>query len=81
MNKKIVFAGIIIAGISSAFITNEVLKGVDIASMDKTANPRNDFYQYANGTWCKENKVPASEARWTSFNILAEKNNLILKKY
>ena len=80
MNKKIVFAGIIIAGISSAFITNEVLKGVDIASMDKTANPRNDFYQYANGTWCKENKVPASEARWTSFNILAEKNNLILKK-
>ncbi len=80
MNKKIIFAGIIVAGITTAFISSEILKGVDIASMDKTANPREDFYQYANGTWCKENKVPASEARWTSFNLLAEKNNSLLRK-
>lgn len=80
MNKKIIFAGIIVTGITTAFIAKEKLKGVDIASMDKKANPRDDFYQYANGTWCKENTIPASEARWTSFNILAQKNNLILKK-
>ncbi len=80
MNKKIIFAGIIVAGISTAFIAEHAMKGVDIASMDKKAKPQDDFYQYANGTWCKESKVPESEARWTSFNILAEKNNIILKK-
>jgi putative endopeptidase len=80
MNKKILLAGIVLAGISTACMITAKLKGVDIASMDKKAEPRDDFYQYANGTWCKENIVPAAEARWTSFNVLAEKNNLLLKK-
>ena len=81
MNRKLVFTGIVVAGISSAFIAANMNKGVDISSsMDKTANPRDDFYQYANGKWCKENPVPAAEARWTSFNILAEKNNDLLRK-
>ena len=80
MNKKILLAGIVLAGISTACMITDKLKGVDIASMDKKAEPRDDFYQYANGTWCKENIVPAAEARWTSFNVLAEKNNLLLKK-
>jgi putative endopeptidase len=79
MNKKIVLAGIIVTGISTAFITTKLI-GVDTPSMDKVANPRNDFYQYANGNWCKMNPVPASEARWTSFNMLAERNNAMLRK-
>ncbi len=79
MKKKIVLAGIIVAGISSAFIAKKMFKGVDTASMDIKTNPHDDFYEYANGTWCKNNPVPASEARWTSFNVLAERNNLMLK--
>ena len=80
MNKKILFAGIVLAGITTACMITDKLKGVDIASMDKKAEPRDDFYQFANGTWCKENKVPEAEARWTSFNVLAEKNNTLLRK-
>src|SRR2546426_5108726 len=80
MNKKLILTGFIVAGISSAFIAKEMMKGVDISSMDKTANPRQDFYQFANGTWVKDNPVPSTEARWTSFNILAEKNNTMLRK-
>lgn len=80
MNKKMIMVALAAAGISSAFVAGTMLKGVDIASMDKKANPKDDFYQYANGSWCKANPVPASEPRWTSFNILAEKNNELLKK-
>jgi len=80
MNRRVLFTGVIIAGITSAFVTEKMAKGVDISAMDKKANPRDDFYEFANGNWCKENPVPATEARWTSFNILTEKNNKLLKK-
>lgn len=60
--------------VGGAFIMKDVIKGVDIASMDKRANPRNDFNKYANGNWEKNNPVPETEGRWTSFNILAERN-------
>jgi len=48
--------------------------GIDLKSMDKTINPREDFYMYANGTWVKNNPVPADEARWGSFDELQQKN-------
>lgn len=80
MNKRMILAGMIIAGVSSAFITEKIFKGVDMGSMNVKADPKEDFYEFANGSWVKNNPVPASEARWTSFNLLAEKNNDMLKK-
>lgn len=53
---------------------------VDIESMDKNVRPQDDFFTFANGTWCKNNPVPASESRWGSFNELEKNNNIILHK-
>ncbi|GAB3902682.1 M13 family metallopeptidase [Mucilaginibacter boryungensis] len=44
-------------------------------NMDKTVAPGNDFYEYANGNWIKENPIPAKETRWGTFNILRDENN------
>lgn len=41
---------------------------------DKSVKPQEDFFQYANGTWIKNNPVPASESRWSSFNVLDKAN-------
>lgn len=47
---------------------------VDEANMDKKVSPKEDFFQFANGTWCANNPVPDSESRWGSFNELDKAN-------
>lgn len=55
-------------------------KGFDTSRMDKSVEACTDFFQYANGTWIKNTKVPATESRWGTFNILADSNNALLKR-
>ena len=52
----------------------------DLTSIDKTADPCTDFYQYACGGWMKNNPIPATETNWGSFNTLAEQNQFLLWK-
>src|SRR5947209_14382634 len=51
----------------------------DVKAIDKAADPCQDFYQYACGTWMKNNPIPADQARWGRFNELAERNRLTLR--
>ncbi len=46
------------------------MKYIDPANMDLGVKPGDNFYLYANGTWLKNNPVPASKTRWGSFDIL-----------
>ncbi len=54
--------------------------GFDTSNLDREVSPCTDFYQYANGSWLERTEIPASEARWGTFNILAERNNIILRE-
>src|ERR1700759_2321202 len=49
-------------------------KLLDPANMDTTVHPGDDFFQYANGMWLKNNPIPKSKTRWGSFNELQENN-------
>jgi len=46
--------------------------GIDLAGMDKTVNPGDDFYEYANGTWLKSTPIPPDKSRYGVTTILAD---------
>lgn len=41
--------------------------------LDTSVAPGTDFYRYANGSWQKNNPIPAEYASWGSFNLVSEK--------
>ncbi|AFD06445.1 M13 family metallopeptidase [Solitalea canadensis] len=55
-------------------------KFIDKANMDTLTKPSDNFYEYANGGWLKNNPIPSTETRWGTFNQLIRNTNDVLKK-
>lgn len=49
--------------------------GLDLAGMDKSVNPGDDFFGYANGGWMKRTPIPNDRSSYGVFDILAEAAN------
>jgi putative endopeptidase len=48
--------------------------GIAVANMDRSVNPGDDFYRYANGEWIKRTEIPADLAAvdvWTKLSDLS----------
>jgi putative endopeptidase len=65
-----------------AIETSDVVLGqtFDPTYLNTAVLPKDDFFEFANGTWIKNNPVPASESRWGSFNELDKTNKIKLTK-
>lgn len=46
--------------------------GIDLASMDTSVAPQQDFFRYVNGKWIDNTRIPGDKARWGSFDALSE---------
>ena len=49
-------------------------KFIDPANMDFSVKPGDNFFEYADGNWLKNNPIPAKETRWGSFGVLNQEN-------
>lgn len=94
--KKLMIAGLGIAlALSAASCSNSSSStlntsgtlapgsGIELASMDTSVKPQQDFFRYVNGKWIENTQIPADKARWGSFDALnenAEKQVLALIK-
>ena len=54
--------------------------GIDLANLDTTVSPNEDFYQFACGGWMKNNPLKPEYSRYGSFDVLAENNQVQLKE-
>lgn len=57
-----------------AFQSNAQKKvpGIDLSLMDTSVSPKNDFFNFVNGTWLKNTEIPADKTRWGSFDELRQ---------
>ena len=44
--------------------------GIILENMDTTVNPKDDFYNYVNGNWMKNTKIPKDMTLWGGFSVL-----------
>jgi endothelin-converting enzyme/putative endopeptidase len=52
--------------------------GLDVAAMDRAADPCVDFYQFTCGGWLKANPVPSDQSRWSVYSKLSDENREFL---
>lgn len=53
--------------------------GVQTATVDPSVQPCDDFFQYANGLWLKNSKIPAEYGSWDTSTEIYERNMALLK--
>src|SRR5680860_915048 len=49
--------------------------GINLAFMDTTVNPQDDFFMYVNGKWVDSTEIPDEYTTWGSFNELRKKTD------
>ena len=74
----LLMGGVWTVPVGAAGFTNE--RGLDRRNMDTSADPCEDFYQFANGKWLKNNPIPDEYSIWSISNEVRERNFVLLKE-
>ncbi|MGV6801427.1 MAG: M13 family metallopeptidase [bacterium] len=53
--------------------------GIELADMDETVAPGDDFYRYVNGKWLDSFEIPAEFSNYGSFTVLFERSEARVK--
>ncbi|RZL39980.1 MAG: M13 family peptidase [Rubrivivax sp.] len=51
---------------------------LDVTAMDRSADPCDDLYRFACGSWTKSNPIPADQSRWSVYAKMANENQRYL---
>ncbi len=53
----------------------EEIHGINLAYMDTTTTPQEDFFRYVNGAWLDSTEIPNDRTRWGSFDELRQRTD------
>ncbi|MFI5380364.1 MAG: M13 family metallopeptidase [Tepidisphaerales bacterium] len=65
---------------TAAAVDPPLQSGIDRANFDTSAKPAQDFFQYVNGTWIKNNPIPPEYGRWGAFPQLRDNALVALRQ-
>jgi putative endopeptidase len=66
---------------TKASLTSEQIASDVVGTMDRSADPCQDFYRYACGTWLDETQIPPDRPTWErSFSTVIEANRVVLRE-
>ncbi|MBQ0077583.1 MAG: M13 family metallopeptidase, partial [Bacteroidales bacterium] len=78
--KKYFAAMILCAAALSACNNGTKVPAIDLANLDTSVAPGEDFYAYATGGWQKNNPLKPEYSRYGAFDVLAENNEIRLNE-
>jgi putative endopeptidase len=68
----LIAAVLLTAGSFGSATDVEAVRGLDVAGIDRSVVPGDDFFRYANGNWLKTAQIPADRSTWGTGAELAE---------
>jgi putative endopeptidase len=73
---------IVVVAFSCKTFINKTSNKPDVlaANIDSTINPADDFFDFANGKWIKQNPIPADESAWGLFQVIPDETLNRLKE-
>jgi putative endopeptidase len=54
--------------------------GLDVADLERSVSPCEDFYQFSGGNWLKNNQIPSYATSWGPRNLLGLRTQATLKQ-
>ena len=69
----------LVAAATALALTLGARAEIDLKHFDLTVKTQDDFYRHANGTWLKNNPIPADRSVWASFSEIDERNQTNLR--
>ncbi len=75
-NLKRILAAVLLASMAAFLVPFAALgqtSGIDIAGMDRSVNPGDDFFSYVNGGWMKSTEIPADRTSFGAFDVIFDK--------
>ena len=79
-NRNTIFCSLIVAATMGSCATEKSTKteenhGINLAHMDTTVRPQDDFFRFVNGKWLDNTEIPSDKTTWGSFLELREKTD------
>src|SRR5579872_3198018 len=68
----VVLAGALMGMSACSSATSSPSAGIDVAGMDKSVAPGDDFNLYTNGGWITSTPMPADKASYGTFSIIID---------